>query len=92
MHWWIGGQDFLGVPLFHSGKFCIFRCSGGAGCSVGCSDIFSGVLSQRFYTMNTIQICLSGNRGNKGEKRKALSEQSSVLPPEYLPNQEVVVT
>lgn len=60
--------------------------SAGAGCSVGCSHIFSSVLKQSFCSMKAIQKYLPGHRGNTGEKRKTLSEQSSVLPPEYLSN------
>lgn len=71
--------------------FAFLDGSRGPGCSVGCSHIFSSVLNQSLCSMNAIQECLPGHRGNKGEKRKALSEQSSLSLPEYFPQQEVVV-
>lgn len=70
--------------------FVFWDGGGGAGCSVGCRHIFSIVPNQSLCSMNAIQEFLTGHRGNKGEKRKVLSEQS-VLLPEYFPDQQAMV-
>lgn len=76
---WTG---FLGSLSVSQGHFLCFQMQCGSWLLCRVQPIFSSVLNQNFFIMNAMPRCLPGHRGSRGEKKKALSEQSSVLPPD----------